>query len=196
MRRVELRNDVGPMQETNVALDAGQTAYWRTRIPGSDSAITAALNDSDALTADDSLTIAAGTLQRLATSIDPSCGSELRSALAAHPGLAVVDANATAHMAVSCPAGTFPDYENESGPASRIQVLGGNAGPVASPPLWLPAAGTAASLILPIDLISSSAWPGPIDAGRQHVLLRSGNAPLIAVTEFGSGTRIVDTVIE
>lgn len=195
-RRVGLWNGDIEFQTAQVSLAPGQTVHWPTRVPAIDREITASLDASDALRDDDELSIAADDLVPVAVSIGPGCGAALRSALAAHPSLRIVGERATASLEVSCPRDAFPDTTNTPGRARRIRALIGDATPVAAAPVWLPPAGAAARLILPPEFISFATWPGPIDADRQRVLLKSGSAPLIAVTEAIGGGTIVDTVID
>lgn len=66
----------------------------------------ARLSESDSLVSDDTLRLTLDTLKPLATGVSDTCGRNLRAALAAHPGLRVIDGEAP-DFAVVC-GGTLP----------------------------------------------------------------------------------------
>jgi len=223
-RRLKLLRGEQELQTTIVSIQPRQTIYWQTQIPAHADAITASLDRGDALVDDDQLTIPADAQKRLETTVDGQCGQALRSAIATHPALIIVDDDSATDLEVTCPRETFPDIDASKRSVGRIRVLAGAASVGAasvgaasvgaasrrdnrgqrplpqsrrdSTPVWLPHELSTGRLHLPPEFIASAAWPGRIDTTRQCVLLQSGDLPLIAVTQNADATTVtVDTVI-
>jgi len=183
--------------ETAITLEPGETIHKLTRNRATDESIEISIDARDALSNDDRLVLPAGALSLIQTTVGAQCGQALRSAIAAHPALVIVEDGSAIDLEVTCPRESFPDIEPAARSIGRIRVLVGAASRRDSTPVWLPHKLSTGRLHLPSEFIASATWPGRIDVTRQRVLLQSGGLPLIAVTQNADDTTAtVDTVID
>ncbi len=151
-------------------------------------AIEARLNPGDALELDDSLTLHPDSFRRQRVAVSANCGTALRKAIAAHPQYAIADtAGAELHVACGAAAATATDV-------AQLTILGsGNSQVVPADTLWSQTAidaGVAVPLPAGLRVQDLRLALGPAD----QVLLRTGDAPLVSVTN--AKVRQVQTILD
>lgn len=194
-RTISVRIGEQPAAQIRMSLPPGETHYWRTRIAAIPGAITASLQAGDALAIDDMLSIDAGTLQAVATSVDTACGPGLQLALAEHPSLKIIPQDEVADLTVSCPDTAFASAPVS--PGAHLRVLRAPSQRIAAIPVWSADRNLSQQLLLGSDYLRAATWPGPIDDLEAELLLRSGDQPLVTRSKNPVSQQLtIDTVID
>ena len=93
MRVVVIATDAGELAQSDLRLDPGAFTLVNASIPAS-TKVRATLQPGDALAEDDEIVLDLRPLQRRRVATDAKCPAALKSAVAAHPGLVVVEQGA------------------------------------------------------------------------------------------------------
>ena len=93
-RVVVVATDAGELARSNIRLDPGRSTLVNAVIPAA-SKVRATLQPGDALAEDDEIVLDLDPLRRRRVATDATCPAALKSAVAAHPALALVEESAT-----------------------------------------------------------------------------------------------------
>jgi hypothetical protein len=171
-RVVTLRDDTGVEHlRAHPVLAAGEIVRLKLRLEATAARLTARLDLADTLATDDALEATVAELRPLATYIDGACGTALRAAIAAHPGLRLVAGAAPpGGLRIACGR----DAEGTAGLHLRT---GGAAAALAGPPAWRASAGLLRDVRL--DPKWLRAFADVREVGGE-VLLADASRPLIS----------------
>jgi hypothetical protein len=187
-RRVEVSTDSNAIGLRNVSIEPGASATIAVNARGPARSVTARLSPTDALRADDEVSVNTSSLAPVATVVDPACPAAVLRAIGAHPALRA-SSESDARLAVDCGgAGTA----NSSLP--RVHVVDGDPEAInGSTLLWAPGLAGGLPRMRPAPLMRSRGrleTAGPADS----VLLQAGATPLIVLRH---GTpRVVETSLD
>ena len=171
-RRLSIDSDGRTLASFAVELAAGEQhryAFVLDTIPAGP--VRARLDPADALPRDDLLVLDPQPLAPVPSRIDAACGSHLRAAIEAHPGLRVVSGNGAAELHIACGA----EPPRTALPAIWLHTAGA-ASAVAGEPVWQAGTGPLRRLVLQPDWLRRFT---PAQAPAGHVLLRAGGQPLV-----------------
>lgn len=185
-RDLQLTSGSAILESRTLTLAAGETRRIEVQHSLGAAPLTAALSAGDALALDDVLVLEAAEFSRLPVLVDSRCPRALRLAVAAHPALAEVAANASAALQFECSGGS-------AGAPALLRMQSGSTMPIDSQPQWLPAAGKLQGIRLSRTWLAAAAWD-PSQLQDAEPLLVAGDQPLI-VRRFGTPLQI-ETVLD
>ena len=193
VRRLRLLAGDRLVAEFDLAIAAGQTSHLRSTTDRMLPELRAVLPETDALAADDQLSLSLSALEPLATHVEPACPASLERAVVAHPALRRSESPGEAGLRVAClPAGSTAPL----GAAAQINFWSGSAGPVSGRIAWAAATPAERSIALEADWLTAGGWPESIDIGQAEPLLSAGDRPLAVSRKTRDGAVLIDTVLD
>lgn len=173
-RRLELHGRGSVLETREVPLAPGASAAVSFEVSLDVSQVTARLVPSDALPADDVVSVDTTALAPLAVAVETACPSAIHAAVRAHPSLRLAR-NAEARLTIECgtgaaPAGRVPRVRFTSGAPGRADastISWSTGGAIVAPPLPGPELATRGRIEPPGD--------------RDLVLLEAAGTPLVVL---------------
>lgn len=173
-RRLELLGPAGVLEAREVSIADGDTVTESFEVPGNAREMRARLVPSDALRADDEVSVDASALAPLAVAVDSVCPAAIRTAVRAHPSLRLAS-DAAVSLAIDCGTGTV-----SSGQVPRIRFATGAQETVdASALSWSTAGAVVAPPLTGFDLATRGRVDPP--GASDRVLLGAAGTPLVVL---------------
>lgn len=187
-RRVAVTTATGPAGSAGVSIEPGATATIHFEAAIDAGEIAARLSPADALSADDTVSVATATLRPVPVAVDSSCPSAVTRAVRAHPGLRESGAP-RARLAIRC-----GDAGSEHDTTPRVWLHDGATNTLDEPTLSWSSALHGVLPVMPLEFASHTR--GRIEPPGIHdvVLLANGGTPLIVLRP--GPPRVVETSLD
>jgi hypothetical protein len=186
-RVVVLSSEAGEIIRATLRLAPGESASLSAST-GMNSRLAARLEPTDALEADDSISLDASELAARRVHADPACPAPLLAALRAHPALSIAGETSDAALSVDCGTGKAA--------VSRAKlrfVDGGTRQPLDGPLLWSSAVDPASRRLGAYRWRAAGQLAPP--QGKDVVLLASGAMPLV-VRRADDAAAVIETSLD
>ena len=186
IRRLRIESGASILESRALTIHPGETRHLTATYALGGAGLTASLDPKDAVSLDDSLTLAASAIARVPVHLDAACPGELSMAIRSHPVLVPVATSGTAQLQVIC-----SDDPLIAEAILRVHVSGSE--PATGPLDWQPGARRLQELHLPQEWISVAAWDAEPE-GDFETLLATGEKPLVIRRK--DKMSVVETVLD
>lgn len=176
-RELVVRAGAAVVLRETLTLPPGQSRHRAFRLgAGAAGPVMASISPGDALAGDDRLVLSTQALGAVAVRMTGDCGRPVRAAVTAHPGLALLTAQAAPLIRPGLLIACGPVRPEPRGPTLWLRQAGESFA-VRAPPRWRSSATALSHLILSRGALRRMAAPDA-DAGLE-TLLAAGDTPLI-----------------